>query len=73
MHCTPSSTPAGPTAWHLMASTPPQPVPTTPEPLPQQPPEYPGRLPPDIEEPEVPGEHEPMHDPQAPPPITARH
>jgi hypothetical protein len=58
---------------NTMHITPPQPVPTTPEPMPQQPPEFPGQVPPEIEEPEVPGEHEPMHDPQAPPPITAWH
>jgi len=58
---------------NTMQIPPPQPVPTTPEPMPQQPPEFPGQVPPEVEEPVVPGENEPMHDPQAPPPITAWH
>lgn len=65
----PSATP--PTA--LYGVTTPQPAPGAPEPMPQSPPEYPDNVPPEIEEPELPGEREPMHDPQMPPPIVAIH
>ena len=58
----------------MAAVTPPQPVPGTPQPFPQSPPEYPDNVPPEIEEPEVPGENQPIRDPQGPPPdIIALH
>lgn len=61
-------------AASLNAVTPPQPTPGAPQPFPHSPPEYPDNVPPEIEEPEVPGENEPMRDPQGPPPdIIALH
>jgi len=64
-------------AWPapMAAVTTPQPPPgAPPQPFPQSPPEYPDNVPPEIEEPQVPGENQPMRDPQGPPPdIIALH
>lgn len=68
----PPALPSG-SPFNCYGVTTPQPAPGAPEPMPQSPPEYPDQVPPEVEEPEVPGEHEPMHDPQMPPPIVALH
>jgi hypothetical protein len=71
-HDTPSTTPQqadlfGGWPAHAGGIPTPQPAPGTPQPVPQPPPTMPEPMPPEIEEPDAPGEHEPMGEPYVPP------